>query len=255
MTLPDFPTGGPRRLALTAADTTAALAMAEARLRDSRGFTLTTLNLDHLVKLRRSETFRRAYLAADIVVADGNPIVWLSRLSGRPVSLAPGSELVAPLAALAARLDAPVALYGATAPALKAAAARLCADHPGLRIVLTLAPPFSFDPEGPQAEEDARAIAASGAQLCFVALGAPKQEIFAARAVTFAPACGFVAIGAGLDFIAGTQQRAPVWVRRLALEWLWRLLSAPRRLARRYLDCVLLLPGLTIDALRRRSAP
>jgi exopolysaccharide biosynthesis WecB/TagA/CpsF family protein len=253
MSLPDFPTGGATRLKLTARDAADALAEAERRLETGRGFTLATLNLDHLVKLRRSEPFRRAYLATDIVVADGNPVVWLSRLSGQPVSLAPGSELVAPLAALAARRGWPVALYGATAEALGAAATRLAADHPGLRIALTVSPPFGFDPEGGVAEADARRIAESGARLCFVALGAPKQEIFASRAAALAPACGFASIGAGLDFIAGAQRRAPRWVRRMALEWLWRAASDPLRLGRRYLDCALLLPGLAVDAWRRRT--
>lgn len=254
MSLPDFPIGGPERLALTAHDADAALAEVGRRLDAGRGFMLATLNLDHLVKLRRSGSFRRAYLAADIVVADGNPVVWLSRLAGKPVSLAPGSELVGPLAAAAARRGLPVALYGATQDSLDAAAARLEASHPGLRVALALAPPFGLDPEGPQAEADALAIERSGARLCFVALGAPKQEIFAARAALLAPACGFAAIGAGLDFIAGAQRRAPQWARRLAMEWLWRLLGDPRRFASRYLDCALLLPSLAVDALRKRAA-
>ena len=79
----------------------------------------------------------------------------------------------------------------------------------------------------------------------FLALGAPKQEILAARGLTLQPALGFVSIGAGLDFIAGAQTRAPLWVRRIAMEWAWRMASHPRRLARRYLDCAAILPGLT----------
>jgi UDP-N-acetyl-D-mannosaminuronic acid transferase (WecB/TagA/CpsF family) len=59
---------------------------------------------------------------------------------------------------------------------------------------------------------------------------------------------GFVSIGAGLDFIAGFQTRAPLWVRRIAMEWLWRMLSDPRRLAKRYLDCALVLPDLALAA-------
>jgi UDP-N-acetyl-D-mannosaminuronic acid transferase (WecB/TagA/CpsF family) len=62
-----------------------------------------------------------------------------------------------------------------------------------------------------------------------------------------------VSIGAGLDFIAGHQTRAPLWVRRIAMEWLWRMLTNPRRLTRRYLDCILILPGLTFVALAARS--
>ncbi|MEO1612426.1 MAG: WecB/TagA/CpsF family glycosyltransferase, partial [Pseudomonadota bacterium] len=95
-------------------------------------------------------------------------------------------------------------------------------------------------------------LAASDARFVFLALGAPKQEVFAAHAWTALPHVGFASIGAGLDFIAGRQVRAPQWVRRLALEWVWRLLSAPRRLAARYLKCILILPSLILAALRQR---
>jgi exopolysaccharide biosynthesis WecB/TagA/CpsF family protein len=97
-------------------------------------------------------------------------------------------------------------------------------------------------------------LAASGARVCFLALGAPKQEILAARGFARHPGLGFVSIGAGLDFIAGHQTRAPVWVRRIAAEWLWRMLGNPRRLARRYLECIAILPSLTRRAIASRQA-
>lgn len=248
-----FPAGAGERIAITAVTAEALLAAVEARFAAGRGFMVATLNLDHLVKLPRLAAFRAAYLAADFVTADGRPVVWLSRLAGRPVRLAPGSELVAPLCALAARVGTSVALFGSTPETLAIAARRLEAAHPGLRIALVEAPPFGFDPEGPAADACAARIAASGARLCFVALGAPKQEIFAVRALARAPACGFAAVGAGLDFIAGAQTRAPALARALALEWLWRMLSNPRRLAGRYAACALALPRLAQDAARLRA--
>lgn len=81
-------------------------------LSERRGFALATLNLDHIVKLRRDAAFRAAYRAQSHVVADGNPIVWVSKLAGAPVELLPGSELIAPLCALAAKTGAPVAFLG-----------------------------------------------------------------------------------------------------------------------------------------------
>lgn len=224
----------------------------ERRFAADQGFAVATLNLDHIVKLRRVERFRTAYLHHSHIVADGNPIVWLHRLAGHPVSLVPGSELVTPLAALAARLDLPVALLGSRPEVLRRAAARLEASHPGLRIVARIAPPFGFDPEGPEAETCLAELRASGARLCLIALGAPKQEMLAERGMALLPACGFVSVGAGLDFIAGHQIRAPLWVRRMAMEWAWRIASDPRRLARRYLDCALILPGLGLAAVRTR---
>ena len=250
-----FGIGGGRAVAITTPDRRALLADLEPRLAGTGGFTLATLNLDHLVKLRHDQAFQEAYLATSHVVADGRPVVWLARLQGRPVELVPGSELVEPLCALAARLGAPVALFGATDAALDRAAARLEAAHPGLKVVLRLAPPFGFDPDGPMADSAVARLRDSGARLCFVALGAPKQERFAVRAHRALPMVGFASVGAGIDFIAGTQTRAPVWVRRLAMEWLWRLLGSPRRLARRYVACFTALPGLTVESLRRRGSP
>ncbi len=243
---------GTTRVRITQPDRAALLAEVAGRLARGEGFALATLNLDHLVKLGRDPAFAAAYAAHDLVVADGHPVVWLSRLARRPVALVPGSDLVLPLARLAAAAGLPVALVGATAPALEAAAARMAAEVPGLAVALRLAPPMGLDPDGPAADAVLAAIAAAGARLVFLALGAPKQERLAARGRARLPGVGFASVGAGLDFLAGTQRRAPLWLRRLALEWLWRMLSDPRRLALRYVRCAAILPGQLRDALRLR---
>lgn len=217
-----------------------------------RGFALATLNLDHVVKLRQSPEFSHAYLAHTHVTADGNPIVWLCRLARQPVALIPGSELIVPLAEVAARQGVPVALVGSTQETLALATKQLEQRVPGLEVVLQLAPPMGFDPTGAEADAIIAEIGDSGAGVCFLALGAPKQEQLAARAHLDLPGVGFVSIGAGLDFIAGSQRRAPRLVRMLAAEWLWRLVSNPKRLAARYGACLWVLPGLTLEALRER---
>ena len=149
----------------------------------------------------------------------------------------------------------PVALFGSTPETLAAAATALEAAHPGLRVAAQIAPPFGFDPTGGQADALLADLGDSGARLCFLALGAPKQEVLALHAATALPQIGFVSIGAGLDFIAGSQNRAPAIVRKLALEWLWRMLGNPARLARRYGSCFAILPGLVRDARRDRADP
>jgi N-acetylglucosaminyldiphosphoundecaprenol N-acetyl-beta-D-mannosaminyltransferase len=222
------------------------------RFEAGQGFALATVNLDHLVKLRASEAFRDAYAAQDLVVADGNPIVWLSRLAGRPVSLLPGSDLVLPLARLAAEQGKAVALVGSTEDVLARAAERLEAEIPAIRIGAILAPSQGFDPEGPEADRLIADLARSGTGLSFLALGAPRQEILAARGRRALPAMGFASIGAGLDFLAGGQLRAPRWIRGIAMEWLWRTALSPRRLAMRYLKCGLILPGLVLETVLRR---
>jgi|TARA_R110000851_G_scaffold106607_3_gene226011 exopolysaccharide biosynthesis WecB/TagA/CpsF family protein len=233
-------------------DASRLLSVLTERLRDRRGFALATLNLDHLVKLRHDSAFLAAYAKHDLVVADGNPVVWLSRIARRPVGLVPGADMVVPMVRLAAKAGVSVALVGSTEAALRAAEEGLCARIPGLVIAARIAPPMGFDPMGPQGTEVIAALRASGAGLCLLALGAPKQEIFAARAHVALPHAGFASIGAGLDFIAGIQPRAPLWVRRLALEWLWRMVSSPRRMLPRYARCAAILPGLMVAAWRLR---
>lgn len=215
----------------------------ERRLAAGQGFSVATLNLDHLVKLRTDPAFRTAYAAQDLVTADGNPIVWLAKVAQAPVELLPGSDLIRPILRLAARLGVPVAFLGSTEPSLARAAEALSSEIPGLIIHACVAPPMGFDPEGPEAQRILDDLSAKGVRLVLLALGAPKQERLAALGRSRSPAMGFLSIGAGLDFISGTQRRAPPWVRRLALEWLWRVGSQPRRLAVRYARCAVILPG------------
>ncbi|MEM1159474.1 MAG: WecB/TagA/CpsF family glycosyltransferase [Pseudomonadota bacterium] len=244
---------GPAQITITHRNQTELFTEIGARFADGRGFALATVNLDHLVKLRESEAFRRAYGAHDLVVADGNPIVWMSRLARRPVGLVPGSDLLIPLVRLAAQAGVPVALVGATDQVLEKASAFLENEIPGVQIVARHAPAQGFEANGAEAGKILDALAGTPARLILLALGAPRQEMFAARGSATLPGVGFASFGAGLDFLAGHQHRAPRWVRRLAMEWLWRMLGNPRRLAMRYLKCALLLPGLSLRALALRG--
>jgi N-acetylglucosaminyldiphosphoundecaprenol N-acetyl-beta-D-mannosaminyltransferase len=247
-----MPRTGP--IAVSAPDRDALLNDLGARLAAGQGFSLATLNLDHLVKIGRDPAFRSAYAAQTHVTADGNPVVWLCRLAGQDVSLIPGSELVEPVAALAARQGVPVAMLGSTDASLDGAAEALTARCPGLQVTARIAPAMGFDPEGEAAAAAIETLRASGARVCFLALGAPKQEVFAARAQQALPEVGFLSIGAGLDFLSGHQTRAPRWARKLALEWLWRMASNPGRLMRRYAECFAILPAATRTALQARRS-
>lgn len=222
------------------------------RLVSKEGFALATINMDHLVKMSASKAFLKAYQAQDFVVADGVPIVWLSKLARRPVSLMPGSDMVFPLARWAAEAKAPIALVGSTEEALQDAAAELREQVPGLNVAWIHAPGV-LDPEGEEATWILKRLQEKGIGLCFLALGAPKQERIAQRGREIAPNVGFASVGAGLDFLGGHQYRAPRWVRDMALEWLWRALSSPMRLGPRYLKCFAILPRQVWDALRLRS--
>lgn len=223
-----------------------------ARFQAQQGFSLATINLDHLVKLAASPEFRQIYAAQDLIVADGRPIVALSRLARQPVDLIPGADLIVPLCRLAAANHVRVALVGSTPDALRDSATALIAQMPGLDIALRIAPSGVFDPTSDEADAILQQLSAQDIGLCFLALGAPKQEMLALRGRTLAPCVGFASIGAGLDFLGGHQRRAPKLARRLGLEWLWRALSSPLRLGPRYVRCVLILPGQIVRALRQR---
>ena len=220
----------------------------------SEGFAAFTLNLDHLVKLRRDPLFRYAYGRAKFVTADGTPVARIAAFTNPRIERTTGADLVVPLAAAAARAKIPVYLFGTTPEVLAKAGVDLATrSELALDTAGSLAPGRNFDPRGPEADAAIDQIVASGARLCFVALGAPKQEIFAAYAVERGAKVGFVCIGAALDFLAGAQVRAPGFMRNNGMEWLWRLATNPRRLAGRYAQCALVLADVVLIApLRER---
>ena len=207
-----------------------------------------TLNLDHVVKMRKDADFRGAYRRAGLITADGFPIVLACRLQGKRVSRVAGSDLIAPIVAEAARSGKSIYLFGSSSQVLNKASRFLHERNASLTIAGVFSPPQGFDPASEDARRCIDAIGDSGADLCFVALGAPKQELFADRGKSLLPNISFVCIGAGLDFIAGTQVRAPRWMRDWNLEWLWRAASNPRRLLYRYLLCVAALPRILARA-------
>ena len=213
-------------------------------------FSVCTLNLDHVVKLQQRADFRAAYRRARFVTADGFPIVVLSRLAGIPIRRTTGADLVEPLCQEAQRKGLPVFLLGSNEDALSITSKRLKERFQGIRIVGHYAPGRNFDPYSSEADLAIDRIRASGARLCFVAFGAPRQEIFAARCLDELAGTGMLCIGAALDFIAGTQTRAPSITQKVGLEWVWRMLREPRRLGPRYARCLGVVPRLVV-----RSVP
>jgi exopolysaccharide biosynthesis WecB/TagA/CpsF family protein len=207
-----------------------------------------TLNLDHLVKMRKDAMFRRAYRRAGLITADGFPIVLACSLQGKRVSRVAGSDLIGPICAEAARSGKSIYLFGSSLQVLTKAARLLHERNRGLMIAGVFAPPQRFDPTSEDARRCIVTIGNSGADLCLVALGAPKQELFADHGKSLLPNISFVCIGAGLDFIAGTQVRAPYWMQSWGLEWLWRAAGNPRRLLYRYLLCMAATPGILARA-------
>jgi len=192
------------------------------------------LPVHSIVTAWRDESYRRSINAFEIAAPDGQPVRWaLNRIHGlRLRDRVYGPELMLRLCRRAAREGIGIYLYGSTHEVLRRLERNLCAMCPGLIIAGTESPPFGQMTE----EEDAaavRRINASGAGIVFIGLGCPKQDFYASahrhsiRAVQ-------VCVGAAFDFHAGTKPMAPRWMQRAGLEWLFRLISEPRRLWRRY---------------------
>lgn len=207
-----------------------------ARLGQACSFTLYTLNLDHVVKLRANAEFQQAYADADFVSADGWPIVWHFRRLGVRLRRTTGADILAPLCEKAAERGVPVFFIGPQDHVQRRALAMLKQRYPAL--VVAGADASIIDPEDTKTMDAlAQRVSASGARLCFVCLGAPKQELVASALKSRCSGVGFLCVGAALDFLSGTVRRAPPWVQSAGMEWAWRLTYDPLRLAPRYLRC------------------
>lgn len=213
------------------------------------GFSVCTLNLDHVSRLQQQPDFRAAYRRARFVTADGFPIVILGRLAGTHIERTTGADLVEPVCEQAGRQGIPVYLLGSNSLTLHRTARRLSSRFEGLQVVGSYAPSGDFDPYSAEADSAIASIRRSGARLCFIALGAPRQEIFAARCLDALPGVGILCVGAALDFIAHTQHRAPAITQKIGLEWAWRMLRNPRRLGPRYARCMAIVPRLVAHSI------
>jgi N-acetylglucosaminyldiphosphoundecaprenol N-acetyl-beta-D-mannosaminyltransferase len=194
------------------------------------------VNLEVLRQCVQTAAVCELVQSADIVVADGMPLLWASRAAGAPLpERVAGSSLTFSLTAAAAERGASVYLLGGSPGAADGAAIRLKSEYPSLQLAGTACPPFGF-------EHDARQIATIECRLemakpdiVFVGLGFPKQDWLAVRLHERFPRTWFVSCGISLSFASGQIRRAPRAVQVLGLEWVHRLAQQPRTLFRRYL--------------------
>lgn len=191
--------------------------------------------------------YRAIVNAADLAVPDGMPLVWMLRQLGfHNQERVSGPDLMAYVLQAAAEHDIPVGFYGSTQEVLNRLQKRLKHRFPILRVAYLHSPPFR--PLTPQ--EDAQivtSINSAGVRILFVGLGCPKQERWMSNHKGRVKAV-MIGVGAAFEFHAGTKRRAPRWMQHMGLEWLFRLLTEPRRLWYRYLYHN---PRFTILALRQ----
>jgi N-acetylglucosaminyldiphosphoundecaprenol N-acetyl-beta-D-mannosaminyltransferase len=201
-----------------------------------QGGYVVTPNVDHVVLAEDDDALVAAYRDAALSLVDGKPLVWLSRAMGAPLpEKISGSDLVRPLCARAARDGLSLFLLGAKPGIGQRAADALTAEWPSLHIAGVLSPPLGFERVSAQNADVVRAIREARPSLVLTALGAPKQELWMhANRDVLAPAV-LLGVGGTLDFLAGAVKRAPRWMSENGLEWAYRLMQEPTRMAGRYL--------------------
>ncbi|MEU7747031.1 WecB/TagA/CpsF family glycosyltransferase [Nonomuraea sp. NPDC049158] len=221
-----------------------------------RGGRIVTPNVDICRAVAKDVKLRHLVNSADLVVADGMPLVWASRLLGTPIpERVTGADLIWSLSKLAARRGWPVYLLGGPPGVAVSAAHELTACYPALQVCGVDAPPYRFESGDGERERVRRKVLGAEPKMVFVGLGFPRQDRLIARLSKDLPGTWFVGCGSAIAFAAGTVPRAPEWMRGAGLEWAYRLVSEPGRLARRYLiDDLPFAARLLGDCLRARAS-
>lgn len=211
-----------------------------------------TANLNYCMLHNRDPNLRRVTRDASLILADGQPIVWRSKLSHRklPERVA-GRDLLVHLCGRAAQRGYRVYLLGGQPGVAERAADRLCQLHPGLQVAGTESPPYR-DLNPKEHEQQLERIRLSRADVLFVAFGQPKGEKWICENYQTLGVPMSIQLGASFDFLAGTAKQAPEWLGRCGLEWAYRMASDPRRLMPRYASNAAFLAGALVDDWKRQ---
>ena len=193
------------------------------------------INVDVVMKIEADPYLKKIVDDADMVLVDGKPLVWISKLHGRPLKeKVSGSDLVPLLCEVAAKNGYKVFIIGGKEGSAERAKQRLEEKLPDIQIVGTYAPPFGFEKDDAELEKINRMISQAHPDLLITCFGCPKQEKWIYENIEKYDAKVSICAGATVDFIAGNVTRAPRWMSEHGLEWFYRFLQEPRRMFRRY---------------------
>ena len=206
-------------------------------LESGHGGWLVTANADIARLCNQNSDLHRFVGGADVIVADGMPLIWASRLQGTPLlARVCGSDLVWSIAERAAEEGRSLFLLGGGQPdTAKRAAAVLQQRYPRLNIAGTHYPPFGFETDGMQMDAIRHQLETTRPDIIYVALGFPKAERLIEQLRARHPKTWWIGVGISLSFIAGDVTRAPRWMQAIGMEWMHRLVQEPGRLTKRYL--------------------
>ncbi|HTR74976.1 MAG TPA: WecB/TagA/CpsF family glycosyltransferase [Solirubrobacterales bacterium] len=252
-----FPTTAFPGLQIARVDRTGVEELVLDGLEQGRGGWVVTANLSILRQCATDPSLRLLVAGADIVVADGTPLVWASRLARRPVpERIAGSDLIWTLTANAASARRSIYLLGGQPRSAELAAARLAEHASSLRIAGWHCPPYGFEHDPSQMDLLTSQLTSSRPDIVYVGLGFPKQDLIIRQLHDMLPATWFIGVGVSIDFVAGHVRRAPQWTHDLGAEWLFRLSQEPKKLAGRYIANDLPFAWRLFRwALRERRAP
>jgi len=201
-----------------------------------RGGWIMTPNLDILRMLASDRVIQDLTSEVDMFVADGMPLIWASRLQGTPLpERVCGSNLIYSLSAAAAQHGRSIFLLGGDPGTAEGAAELLKKQSPALKIAGTHCPPMGFQDDPSEMKRITDLLEASTPDIIFVALGCPKQEQLIDHLRHLLPGVWWLGIGISFSYATGDLKRAPKWMRRIGLEWVYRLIQEPRRMFSRYI--------------------
>lgn len=200
-----------------------------------KGGKVFTPNVDHIIMCEHDSRLREAYSRATMCLADGQPLIWASRLMRKPLQKISGSDFIFPLLKMSERKQYRVFLLGSTPNTIQKAIDNIKKDMPRLNIVGHMSPFVSSTPSKEEVAAIMADVSSTEPDIIIVALGAPKQEFFIDLAHTMYKRGIFFGFGASLNYVAGDLKRAPKWMQKSGLEWAYRLAQEPKRLCSRYL--------------------
>ncbi|MCQ2495198.1 MAG: WecB/TagA/CpsF family glycosyltransferase [Lachnospiraceae bacterium] len=196
---------------------------------------IVAVNVDVLTKIEADKKLAGITKNADIVLVDGKPLVWFSKLEKRPVKeKISGSDFVPTICRRAAETNRSIFILGGKDGVAEKAKRRLCKKYPKLKIVGTYAPPIGFEKDIKENDKINKMISAAKPDILIVCLGCPKQEKWISDNINKYDAKLSVCAGATVDFLAGNVKRAPRWMSDFGLEWFYRFTQEPKRLFKRY---------------------
>lgn len=209
--------------------------MIETFIRQKRKSYIVAINVDVVIRIEQDSYLKKIADEADMVLVDGKPLIWISRLYRRPVKAKiSGSDLVPLLCEKAEKSGYTVFILGGQEGVAQKARGNLENKFPGIKIVGIYAPPLGFEKDVNEINKINQIISTANPEILIVCFGCPKQEKFIYENYQKYNAKISVCAGATVDFLAGNVKRAPRWMSEHGLEWFYRFLQEPRRMFKRY---------------------